>query len=154
MREASVSHLGVPHYKSVRDEFEKAYGALETEPADTKLAVRHMFEAVEALFKRVVGSKAKRLGSSEVKSLLVPRIDELYVGDGLAANIIRKLALGLADWADGLQAYRHGQDPAASSPPPVEAAVAALQTGSAYIRLLIELERKGGPLGSPDSLAP
>jgi hypothetical protein len=140
VREAAVSSLGSPAYSAVHYGFEAAYKALETELSDTKLAVRHMFEAVETLFKRVAGSKAKRLGSREVKDLLLPTIDELYGADRMAANTTRKLLSGLAERADGLHAYRHGQTE--PSPPSMEAAVAALQTGSAYIRLLIELERK------------
>jgi hypothetical protein len=99
-----------------------------------------MFEAVETLFKLLVGSKAKRLGSSEVRQYLLPIIDRLYEGN--AGNLMRQLVEGLASWANGLQAYRHGQAVEEPSPPPLEAAVAALQTGAAYIRLLVELDRK------------
>lgn len=139
IRIATVAYLGHARYKAVLAEFEAAYRALEAPAPDTKVAVRSMFEAVEALF-RLLCPKAKLLSSSEVKKHLMPMIDALYTGEPLAANTVKQLVNGLSDWTDGLHAYRHGQPE--PSPPPMEAAVAILQTGSAYIRLLIELDRK------------
>jgi hypothetical protein len=141
IRLAAVAHLGNSRYQAVLDEFEKAYHAVENIPPDSKQAVRAMFEAIETLFRLTVGPKAKRLGSSEIKSYLLPMIQSLY-DDPLARNMTTSLVNGLAEWANGLQAYRHGQPVEEPSPPPFEAAVAALQTGSAYIRLLIELDQR------------
>ena len=141
MRLAAVAHLGLSRYQAVLREYERAYRVVESTSPDTKVAVRSMFEAIETLFRLLVGSKAKRLGSSEIDRYLVPMARSLYT-DSLAANVTTSLLGGLAKWADGLQAYRHGQPVQEPSPPPLEAAVAALQTGSAYIRLLVELDQK------------
>jgi hypothetical protein len=66
-------------------------------------------------------------------------LDKLYEGN--AKNLMRQLTEGLASWANGLQAYRHGQAVEEPFPPPLEAAVAALQTGGGYVRLLVELDK-------------
>jgi hypothetical protein len=142
VRLAAVAYIEGQRYRAVLKEFEAAYSAVEASPPDTKLAVRSMFEAVETLFRLIAGPKAKLLGSPEIEKHLLPLIRDLYGADSIGANMVAQLGKGLADWVNGLHAYRHGQAVEEPSPPPLEAAVAALQTGSAYIRLLIELDRR------------
>jgi hypothetical protein len=61
VRVASIAHLGTSRYNAGLSEFEAAYRPIEASPPDAKLAVRSMFEAIETLFKLLVGSKASRL---------------------------------------------------------------------------------------------
>jgi hypothetical protein len=72
IRASAITGLDKPKYNAVRKAFEDAYGHLDR-PADTKAAVRSMFESIEIIAK-LMDESVTRLTESTVKKKLLPSI--------------------------------------------------------------------------------
>lgn len=127
-----------PRYAAVRDAFENAHRCLDANPADTKGAIRSMFEAMEILAKLMVPG-ATRLTSELVKKEMTELVGN-STSEPTERQVLSKVMQGIADLVDGIHFYRHGQatkDPIAPSLP---LAVHVLATGAAVLRLWLQAD--------------
>lgn len=128
--------LDDPKYNGVRDAYEAAYRHMDSDPPDTKAAVRSMFESLEILVRQMVPT-AKNLNEWLVKNTLKEECLRLCSSEPTALNVASKLFDGFADWVDALHNYRHGQPSEQPVAPSEEVAIYVLSSGSAFLRWLI-----------------
>ncbi|WP_313395055.1 hypothetical protein [Sphingobium yanoikuyae] len=139
-RQATIAALNKTRYNGVTDFFDQAYAALDERPADTRHAVRAMYEAIENLFKLMLAGQASRLGKTEIDKYLKPKMTSLYNGHDLDSS---KLMLSsLSEWVNGMQQYRHAPGVTDPSGPPLDLAIFILSSGSSYLRWLLQIYEK------------
>ena len=140
-RFATLQCLADPRYTAVAAEFENAYQKLDQDPADTKGAVRAVFEAVEILGKLMVGeNRMSRLTTHEINTHVRPIVESVYQRDAVALIAANKFLDGLIDWVSSIHEYRHGQEVEEPAPPPLGLAVAMVSAGATYLRWLAEID--------------
>ncbi|MHB0925857.1 MAG: hypothetical protein ACYC1F_05080 [Gallionellaceae bacterium] len=137
-RQSIIPALGQARYAGVLTAFEGAYSALDSEPQDTKQAVRLIFEAVEILAK-LMQPKAARLDKQVIESIC-DRAKASYDGDKTASSVADKMFASFVDWMNGLHYYRHGQGVEETVMPPLDMAIFAISSGTGYLRWLIEID--------------
>ncbi|MEX3957344.1 hypothetical protein [Trinickia sp. EG282A] len=139
-RSTMIRALGDVKYAAVRAVFEQAHSYLEPAALDTKSAVRLIFEALEILAKQMVTTKNlnKYCAQKLLKDVALKVIDS----DQIADQVITATFISFGEWIDGLHLYRHGQDTAAPIAPPIDLAVHILSAGTAYLRLLLDIDQK------------
>ena len=144
-RVATIERLANSRYAAVLSEFESAHQKLDEHPADTKGAVRAVFEAVEILSKLMVGeNRMQRLTTHEINNHLWPIVESAYEGEAVALEAATKFFGGLIGWVRSIHEYRHGQEVEEPTPPPLGLAVAMVSSGATYLRWLAELDQSGG----------
>ncbi|MBD5802285.1 hypothetical protein AZOA_17110 [Azoarcus sp. Aa7] len=134
-RASTLAVLQAAQFGAVRACFEDAYRHLDSDPADTKAAVRSMFEALETLARLCVPG-AKNLNRRLAENGLKERCLEVAGGDATEQKVIGGFFDAYADWIDALHLYRHGQPSTEPVAPSEELAVYVLSTGSANLRQL------------------
>ena len=139
-RFSTLALLENPRYAGCRASFEAAYGHLDANPIDTKAAVRSMFESVEILVKQMV--ETKNLNKWVVQNTLKERCLACYASDDTAKIVMDKMFDGFAFWVDSIHNYRHGQVDPEPVVPPVNIAIYAISSGTAFLRWLIELNNE------------
>lgn len=134
-RVSTLAVLELPYFGAVRASFEDAYRHLDSDPQDTKAALRSIFESIETMAKLIVPG-AERLN----KNLCIQKLKDVCVNvapsDLTEREVVGNMFTSLAHWVDAIHDYRHGQrshDPVA---PSEELAVLAVSTGTAYLRQL------------------
>ena len=137
-RQSIIPAFGQARYAGVLTAFEGAYSALDSEPQDTKQAVRLIFEAVEILAK-LMQPKAARLDKQVIESIR-DQAKASYDGDKTASSVADKMFAGFVDWMNGLHYYRHGQGVEETVMPPLDMAIFAISSGTGYLRWLIEID--------------
>lgn len=140
-RISALSCLAEVKYAAVRAEFEKAHSKLDLDPAQTKEAVRAIFESLEILSK-LIFEDIPRLNSFVVQSKIKPLAQEFYKGDSTAIKAAEKMLDSLCDWIEACHLYRHGQKVEEPNDPPLGLAVELVSTGASYLRWLVELSNK------------
>lgn len=138
-KESIVRGLSDPRYAAVRAAFEEAHRALGVEHRNTKAAVRAIFEALEILTKLMVPS-ATRLDDATVKRDLAGIVQAAYAADQMTRSAAGIMMGGLAKWVNSLHIYRHGQGTEEPTAPPLGFAVHVVSSGSAWLRLLLEIQ--------------
>jgi len=140
-RLTTIATLGNKKYNAVKSAFEASYHELDSDPPDTKNAIRMVFEATEILYKLLVNAEGKdRLNSHGVKNKLIPIAEKIYSNDKTELVAAKHLLDGLCDWIDACHMYRHGQKEEELTAPPVDFAVNIISIGASYIRLLTQLD--------------
>lgn len=134
-RAATVAALERPELAAVRAAFEDAYRHLDSDPRDTKAAVRSMFEALEILSRSLV-PEAKNLNRWLVKNTLRQKCLAVAAADAIEQKVTSGLFDGMAEWVEAIHNYRHGQAEQEPVAPSEDLAVHILSTGSAYLRQL------------------
>jgi hypothetical protein len=135
-RFSTLQALDDPKYSGVRDAYEAAYRHMDSNPADTKAAVRSMFESLEILVRLMVPT-ARNLNKRLVENTLKQECLKQYSTEPTALNVVSELFDGFADWVNGLHNYRHGQPSEQPVAPSEEVAVYVLSSGTAFLRWLI-----------------
>lgn len=138
---ATLSHLGNQRYNAVRSLFEAAYNALDEQPPNTRLAIRDMFEAIETMSK-LLDEKISRLGSTEIEKNLKPLCLSQFAEGSIEKNLASKMLNSMKEWADGHQAYRHGQKNEEPNPPPLNLTIMSMGMGASFLRFLLEIDYK------------
>ncbi len=137
-RVSTLSVLEAPRYGAVRAAFEDAYRHLDSDPRDTKAAVRSIFESLEILTKQMVETKNlnRWIVENSLKEKCLAKVQEgpvaLAVTEGLFSSI--------ADWVDALHNYRHGQATEEPIAPSEELAIHIISSGTAHIRWLAQFD--------------
>lgn len=126
-------------YANSRTEFEAAYAAMDVTPPNGKVAIRHIFTAVEGLF-RLMFNKAPRLGGTEIDKYLQPVIT-LLGDDPATAQASGKWLRSFKEWVEAAHFYRHEQGQEEPLQPPLPLAVALLSSGAVYLRWLAEIDK-------------
>jgi hypothetical protein len=137
-RASALSILDSPRYGAVRAAFEDAYRHLDSDPRDTKAAVRSIFESLEILTKLMV--ETKNLNRWIVENTLKERCLSLVQEGPIASAVVGGLFSSIADWVDALHYYRHGQAGEEPVSPTEEVAIHIISTGSANIRWLAQFD--------------
>ena len=133
--------LESPMYTGTRTAFEDAKRHLESNPPDTKAAVRSAFESVEILAKKMVPGE-QRLNRRLIEGKLKTLVTRSYESDPVARNTIERIFDGMAGWFDALHNYRHGQAESDPVAPPFEVAVYILSSCASFLRLLVEIDTR------------
>ena len=139
-RVATLKGLGKPRYAAARQAFEDGMAALDGTTPKTLSAVRGVFEANENVFILTLGPKVNRLTRGHIENHLKPLVESQY--DGRDKLVAERMQASFSDWVDGVHNYRHAPGVPDPSPPPLELAVAIIDTGTAYLRWLIEIDVK------------
>ncbi len=134
-RIATLAVLEHPLLGNARSSFEDAFRHLDSDPRDTKAAVRSMFEAAEVITKQLC-PEAQNLNRRLVEGKLKERLHESRRGDATENKVFDLMFDGFGDWVDALHNYRHGQKADEPVTPGEELTVLALSTGASYVRLL------------------
>lgn len=137
-KQIAIDALGRSRYNGVADFFHQAYAALDERPADTRHAVRAIYDAIENLFKLMLQQQVSRLGKSEIDKHLKPKIVSLYAGHDLDAA--KLMMSSLSEWVNGMQQYRHAPGVTEPSGPPLDLAIFIISAGSSYLRWLLKLD--------------
>jgi len=140
-RASVLKSLEAKRYGGVRTAFEDAHRHLDSDPMDTKSAVRSMFESIEIL-SRLMVPETKNLNKWVVQNPLKKIAREKYSHDEIALKTIDGVLDGIGEWVDALHNYRHGQGKEEPVAPPLEFAVYVLSSGASLLRWLIELDSK------------
>lgn len=139
-RISAIRCLQDPKYTTVIVAFEDAHRHLDSNPPDTKAAVRSLFESIEILVKQMTNTN--RLNKRIVKE----RLKEIAVGicetDTTAQEVVTHLFDGFAEWVDGMHNYRHGQDSPEPVAPPMDLAVYIFSSGTSFLRWLVEIDKQ------------
>jgi hypothetical protein len=136
-RYSTLLVLDNSRYSSIRTAYDMAYQYLDNHPMDTKGALRSIFESIEILVKQMVDTK--NLNKWVVENTLKEKCLSCYESDATAKTVLSKMFDGFAQWVDSIHNYRHGQADTHPVAPPVNIAVYALSSGTAFLRWLIEL---------------
>lgn len=140
-RISTIRMLGDARYTAVRTALESAYAYLNPVALDTKAAVRSMFEALEIQARLMVAQTqnlSRSLAQKQLKDLAFAALST----DETARLVLDATFDAFGTWINGLHYYRHGQSTTEPVAPPLELAVHILATGSAYLRLLVDIDRK------------
>jgi hypothetical protein len=137
-RVSAIGSLTASKYAAVATSLESAFSKLDTDPMDTKTAIRDTFEALETLAKLLTNSNKnldEKMVKKELRDLLrkVPEYTEPSGG-----STISKFIESLADWVNAAHPYRHGQKTEKLVTPSMASAILFLSTGAAYIRWLVD----------------
>lgn len=135
-RVATLSALDAPGLSGVRTAYEDSYRYLDSDPPETKAAVRAMFEALEILVRQMVPT-TKNLNRWVVENPLKEKCVKLYETEPTAKTVVAGLFDGFADWVHVLHNYRHGQPSEQPVAPAIEVAIYVLSSGSGFLRWLV-----------------
>jgi hypothetical protein len=137
-RVSVLAILDSPRYAAVRKAFEDAYRHLDSDPRDTKAAVRSIFESLETLVRQMV--ETKNLNRWIVENTLKNRCLSVGNADAVEKTVADGLFSSIAYWVDAVHHYRHGQATVEPFAPSDEMAIHIISTGSAYIRWLCQFD--------------
>jgi hypothetical protein len=85
-RFSALSVLSKPQYAGIRAAYEAAYRHMDSVPADSKAAVRAMFEAIEILVKQM--TQAKNLSKKVVENSLKDKCLPLYSDNNISQKVV------------------------------------------------------------------
>jgi hypothetical protein len=107
---------------------------------DNREAVRAVFDETENVFKMMFGG-AIALNKTTVHAHLRPYVETAYT-DSTAKRSAVKSCDSLIDWADACHNYRHAAGELEPTSPPEDLAVALVGQGIAFVRWLIDPQRR------------
>jgi hypothetical protein len=139
-RFSALSILMKPQYAGIRAAYEDAYRYMDSVPADSKAAVRAMFEAIEILVKQM--TQAKNLSKKVVENSLKDKCLPLYSDNNISQKVLSQMFDGFAQWVDALHNYRHGQPNEEPVAPTEDMCIYILSSGSAFLRWLIGMDNR------------
>ena len=134
-RASTLVVLDGPIFANVRAAFEDAYRHLDSDPQDTKAAVRSMFEALEIVAKQLCPGQ-KNLNRWLAQNTLKDTCLATMPQDPTERTVSSGMFDSLGEWVHALHSYRHGQPADIPVAPSLELATYALSTGSSHLRML------------------
>lgn len=137
-RSATLAGLGSSRFVQALTSFEASHAALDCNPPQTREGVRHIFDAVENVFKVMMEGKATRLGDTEIEKQLGPKVRAKYSGPDL--NYANLMLGSFRQWTNASHQYRHANGEEQATLPPLELAVLAISTGAGFLRWLLEID--------------
>lgn len=142
-RASALACLANPRHAAVRAAFEQSHTYLDSNPPDTKAAVRSSFESLEILA-RLVDPASKNLNHWMVENKIKPMILSAAI-NATEGTLLDKAMDGLALLVDGIHSFRHGQGTPDPVAPSLATAVYVVASTAAALRLLapVDLASKG-----------
>lgn len=137
---STLACLGLPRYEAARKEFKSAQMALDGHPKRGADAVKHLFSAIETVFRLMLTVKVSRLGAAEVKREFRAAISGQYTGP--AKDAVSRQVEAFAEWTTSAHLYRHAPESEVPHDPPDELLALLLSTGAAYLRWLLTLDQQ------------
>jgi len=137
-RASTLRRLGAPRYEAALACFESAHAALDSDHPDGRAAVRHLFDALETVFRLMLGRKVSRLGASEIERHFKPILQEGLTG--AARDAAGLMGNSLSDWINAAHQYRHAQGVETTEPMPLDLAILMVSTGAGFLRWLVDLD--------------
>lgn len=141
-RVAALAGLDNPVLEAARQAYERVFRHLDHHPPDTLSAVRSMFEAVEIVARQLCPPH-RNLHANLCRTELRQRCLAVIGGDAIETQVWEEMFKGMVEWVSAIHHYRHGQ-PEATSPPTTALAVYVVSSGTAYLRLLVEVAVRAG----------
>lgn len=135
---SALKCLETTKYAAVLAAFTDAHRHIDSNPPDSKAAIRSIFESLEILVRQMV--ETRNLNKYAVEKLLKPIVLEKYRGDITATQAVDKVIDGFAQWVDGMHFYRHGQGQDEPVAPPMDFTILVLSSGASYLRWLVEID--------------
>ncbi|MDA9408741.1 hypothetical protein [Bradyrhizobium sp. CCBAU 45384] len=135
---ATIAALNATRYRNSLDLFESALADLGQAPPNTKSAVRHVFFAIEGLFKLMFPSETRL--TAKAAELLKPVLQKQLSEDKTTLQVSLKLIESFKDWIDAAHFYRHEQGEEDIAMPPLTVAVHLASAGAANLRWLAEID--------------
>lgn len=139
-RFSTLSALESSRYNAIRAAYDMTYKYLDSDPIDTKGAVRSIFESIEILVKQMVDTK--NLNKWIVEKILKEKCLGAYGNDETAKKVISQMFDGFAQWVDAIHNYRHGQPDMEPVAPPLNVAIYIISSGTSFLRWLIEINNE------------
>lgn len=144
-RQSAIQGLSIPRFSNARAEFEKYIDAFDNGEPDNKLAIRHIFQTVEALFKlRYEPAPPERLVEAEVRKRLgadFQRVKGQYEPNRYTKTANAEMVDAFVHWVVAAQQYRHEQGVADGvDQPPDDVTELLVTTGMSFIRWLIRID--------------
>jgi len=137
-RASALACLANPRHAAVRAAFEQSHGYLDSNPPDTKAAVRSSFESLEILA-RLIDPASKNLNRWMVENKIKPLILNAAI-NATESTMLDKAMDGLAQLVDGIHSFRHGQGTPDPVAPSLATAVYVVASTAAALRLLAPVE--------------
>ncbi|WP_454441795.1 hypothetical protein [Vibrio bathopelagicus] len=136
-RASTLIALNNPDHLGVKAAYEDAYRHMDSTPPDTKASARSIFEAIEIITKLLV--KTNNLNKYILENDLQNLALKALAPDDTQKEVISGMFNGMGLWVNAMHKYRHGQAKEEAVAPSEELAVYMLSTGSAFLRLLLEV---------------
>jgi hypothetical protein len=140
---ATIAALNAPRYRNSSDLFESALADLGKAPPTTKGAVRHVFFAIEGLFKLMFSGETRL--TAKAADLLRPVLQRQFSEDKTALQVSMKVLEAFKDWIEAAHFYRHEQGEEDVAQPPLAVAVQLVSLGAANLRWLAEIDAANPP---------
>jgi hypothetical protein len=137
---ATIAALNEQRYRNTSDLFETAMADLSSAPPNGKGAIRHVFYAIEGLFKLMFPSEPRL--TNKGLDVLKPLLQKHYAADKTALQASMKMLESFKDWVDSAHFYRHEQGDEEVAQPPLSVAVHLTSVGAANLRWLAEIDAK------------
>jgi hypothetical protein len=137
VRASVIAQLSSSTYEASRTYFEKGLSALED--ADTRGAIKNVFDSAEQLFMMFAGSN-KHLAADTVRSELRPSIDRFYeAADQSQRQSASHMLSAFEHWVHAGHKYRHANKDSEPHEPQLDFAIAYLSAGMTYLRWLASI---------------
>jgi hypothetical protein len=143
-RESVIAGLSKPRYANARDIFVKFISAYDDGQPDSKLAINHIFDTAESLFKlRFHPTAPARLDRGTAGQLRTsfPRPSDQHDPEYHLKKATSAMVEGFVNWVEASQQWRHEKgQPDVVNQPPDDIAELIVSAGMAYIRWLIRID--------------
>lgn len=126
---------------NVANSFQSAFERITVADADTKAAVRDIFDAAESLFKLILQPASPALTEQTADKLLRGVVSRAYAtAHASAQQAAGRTCSSFGKWADACHPYRHGHAADHVVAPPMDLAIVLLSQGASFIRWLTEID--------------
>lgn len=144
-RDHTLAGLQDEEFRTVRKAFNLAFDDFQKNPKKNKSAIRHIFEAIEILFKKITRPKynfdqPNETNIEKSKQYILDKI--AYQIDDTEKKSLPKVFESFKNWTNSMHPYRHGQNTDDYDNPSDNLTILALSQGAAYLRFLISISYK------------
>ncbi|RZI57223.1 MAG: hypothetical protein EOP14_05160 [Pseudomonas sp.] len=141
-RTSVVAALQAARYNAARTAYEQAHLYLDSQPVDTKAAVRSAFESLE-IVARLMVPESRNLNKWMVENKLLP-LALANVADSTENAALLKIFESIGAFVDSIHLYRHGQGTEEPNAPSTAFAVYTVSSVATALRLLVGVEAASG----------
>jgi hypothetical protein len=140
-RRSALVVLGEARYVNVAKSAASAFDRITVTDADTKAAVRDIFDAAESIFKLIIAPTQSNLTEQTADTLLRPVVNRTYATlHPSTQQAAGRVCSSFGKWADACHPYRHGQAADHIVAPPIGLTVVLLSQGASFLRWLVEVD--------------
>ncbi|OEO28990.1 hypothetical protein VW23_027485 [Devosia insulae DS-56] len=145
-RASVIAGLSEPRFANAAAAMARFVDAYDSAKPDNKLAINHVFDAAEALFKlRYQPTPPDRLTTGTAGQYLgkdFPRPKAQHEDESHLKRANSAMVAGFAGWVEACQQYRHElRQPDSDEQPPNELTELLVSAGMSYVRWLVRIDR-------------